>query len=69
MIKLVFIGEDFYWKSKTIMSSIYTEDGRRYDWGFVTIALKEGEEIHIRQANRVEKKHYEDLLHNLDLEA
>lgn len=67
MIKLIFIGEDFYWKSKTVMSSIYTEDGRRYDWGFVTTDLKDGQEIHIRQANAIEKKHYAKML--ADIEA
>ncbi len=62
MIKLVFIGKDFYWKSKTVMSSIYTESGDRYDWGFLQMALDEGHEVHIRQANKVEREHYDKLL-------
>lgn len=66
MIKLIYIGKDFYWKSKTVMSSIYTENGDRYDWGFLQMALDEGHEVSIRQANKVELKHYTEMLHDLE---
>lgn len=36
------------------MSSLYTEDGSRSDWGKVNVALRNGEEIHIRQATEKE---------------
>ncbi len=50
-IVLFFIGDDFYMKSGTFMSPIYEENTyKRWDWGFVEIALKEGKDITIRQA-------------------
>lgn len=58
MIKLIYIGDEFYWKSGTMMSSIYTEDGNRYDWGFVSRALARGEEVHIRPATDAELGFY-----------
>lgn len=61
-MNLIYIGEDFYWKSKTLMSSLYTEDGRRSDWGFVSIALKNGDQVNIRQATEGEIAKYEKLL-------
>lgn len=56
-MELVFIGNDFYNKSRTMMSSIYqVTDGRLYrsDWGKVQIALANGDEVHIRQATAQE---------------
>lgn len=56
-VDLIYIGNDFYADSGTIMSSIYeiTEDGwRRSDWGDVQIALSVGREIHIRPATDAE---------------
>jgi hypothetical protein len=57
-MKLIYIGEDFYWESGTAMSSIYTEDGQRSDWGFVTIALQGGEHVEIRPATSDEIAFY-----------
>ena len=56
VIELFYIGEDFYAKSKTMMSSIYTDEPepRRYDLGFVSVALRRGDEVHIRQATEGE---------------
>ena len=62
IVKLVFIGDRFYSESKTMMSSIYHEDGRRYDWGFVNINLRDGKTVKIRPATPLEMEHYEDLL-------
>ena len=45
-----------------MMSPIYTEDGKRYDWGFVQVALRNGDEISIRQATQSEKDKYEAQL-------
>jgi hypothetical protein len=56
MTNLVWIGDNFYMQSGSIMSSIYTaEGGQRYDWGFVQRDLREGKEVHIRPANTEEK--------------
>jgi hypothetical protein len=62
MLTLVYIGDHFYSESRSMMSPIYTEDGQRYDWGFVQVALKRGEEILIRQATQAEKDMYEAQL-------
>ena len=42
-----------------MMSSVYTEDGYRYDWGFMQRDL---EEVHIRQADPSERAYYEKAL-------
>lgn len=61
-MKLVYIGDHFYAESGSAMSSIYTEDGYRSDWGQVQMALRRGESIEIRQSTLNEKKHYEEQL-------
>lgn len=61
-MELIFIGDEFYRKSGTMMSSLYTTEGRRSDWGFVNIALKRGEAVNIRPATEDEIKHYEKVL-------
>jgi hypothetical protein len=63
--KLIYIG-DFYNRSKTMMSPIYTEDGRRYDWGFLERDLRDGKSVSIRQANAIEREHYERKLQELN---
>jgi hypothetical protein len=67
--KLVYIGDEYYSQSKTIMSPIYTEEGQRYDWGFVTIDLAKGKAVTIRQANAVERRYYEQRLAAIKAEA
>lgn len=43
-INLFYIGDEFYHKSGTMMSSIYrVEDKVRYDWGYVNVALQDGQ--------------------------
>jgi len=64
-MKLIYIGDHFYRESRTTMSPIYTEDGKRSDWGFVRIALSKGENVEIRQATVLERKFYETKLSRL----
>jgi len=60
--KLVYIGDGCYLPSGTRMSSIYHEDGRRCDYGFMQCMLKNGDEIHIRQATDDELLVYQQEL-------
>lgn len=53
-MELIYIGDKFYSGSGTAMSSIYDMNGRRQDWGFVQVALKNGESVHIRPATPAE---------------
>ena len=53
-ISLYYIGDNFYSQSGTSMSSIYKISGQRYDWGFIKGALRDGHEVHIRQATQAE---------------
>lgn len=56
-INLYYIGEKFYFKSATLMSSVYEVGTRqRYDWGMVKNMLMEGHEVHIRPANEYEMR-------------
>lgn len=61
-MNLIYVGDHFYWESGTVMSSIYTEDGSRSDWGGVQLALKNGETVHIRPATQNEIDRYEARL-------
>lgn len=63
--ELIYIGDHFYLASGSIMSPIYTENGHRYDWGFVQRDLSEGKSISIRQATPEEKAYYERKLQQL----
>lgn len=63
--ELIYIGDNFYFESGTSMSSIYTVDGRRFDWGFVRVALENGESVHIRPATTEERNNYEARLNQL----
>lgn len=62
MLKLIYIGDHFYRDSKTMMSSIYTEDRRRSDWGFVQVALRAGKNVEIRQATEIERAFFDEKL-------
>lgn len=54
-INLIFIGDEFYSKSGTTMSSLYQEDTwKRSDWGFVSLALQAGNNVNIRPATDAE---------------
>ena len=61
-MQLIYIGKHFYSESGTAMSSIYTEDGKRMDWGFVQRALADGETVNIRPATPAELDAYEAKL-------
>ena len=56
--ELVWIGDEFYFGSGTIMSTIYTVDGWRSNWGCVQSSLRAGKEVHIRPATNQEMEHY-----------
>jgi hypothetical protein len=68
-MNLIYIGDDYYSRSNTFMSSVYQvqKNGSltRSDWGFVQVALRKGEEIHIRQANDWEKNWADNLLRRI----
>ena len=55
MKNLFFIGDEFYSKSQSMMSSIY-EIGThvRWDWGKVNVELRNGGSITIRPATDAE---------------
>jgi hypothetical protein len=61
-IKCVFIGEEFYTKSKMRMSSIYTEKGSRIDLGIIQKYLENGDTVIIRPPTEAELGHYARLL-------
>jgi hypothetical protein len=53
----IFIGDEFYSESKTMMSPIYKieNDGyTRTDWGKVNVCLRNKESVHIRPATKKE---------------
>lgn len=51
-VQLIYIGDEFYLKSGTSMSSLYEEGTwQRYDWGFVSRDLRNGVTVNIRPAN------------------
>lgn len=65
MIEVVYIGDNFYRDSGTMMSPIYKKEGKKYmrfDWGFLQIALSKGENVKIRQATRKEMIHFKTML-------
>lgn len=49
-LKLIYVGDRIYHESGTVMSSLYTEDGDRSDWGKAQSWLRDGGTIAIRQA-------------------
>lgn len=57
-MNLIYIGEEFYERSKSKMSSIYTEEGTRSDWGYVELFLRNGGTVYIRPATKIEKNFY-----------
>ena len=61
-MELIYIGDIFYYKSSTMMSSIYTVEGIRSDWNQVSRALEQGESIHIRPAIESEIAFYKQKL-------
>jgi hypothetical protein len=59
--RLIYIGDEFYSKTRTMMSSLYTLDGDRCDWGFVQSALAAGRTVTIRPATAAELQSYKDM--------
>lgn len=49
VLKLVWVGEEYFKKSGTALGTLYTEDGFRSDWGKVNVHLRAGGTIEIRQ--------------------
>jgi len=64
-VELIYIGDKFYHESGTTMSPIYDIHGGRSDWGFVQIALQNGESVHIRPATNAERIPYENKLKSI----
>ena len=59
-VELIYIGDSFYHESGTIMSPIYCVAQRawqRWDWGKVSIALDEGQQVTIKPATEREIEH------------
>lgn len=67
-MKLIYIGDHFYSESGSLMSPIYGEDGSRSDWGKVQMALRQGDEVSIRQATQQERDFYEARLSRMKRE-
>ena len=62
-MKLIYIGRKYYHESSTHMSSIYHEGTwERSDWGFVQIALDQGDNVEIRPATEQEIKKADQML-------
>lgn len=69
MIKLFYIGDEFYWESGTVMSSLYNVDTKeRWDWGKVQLFIRsENNEVLIRPANEEEMKWAKNKLANIKI--
>ncbi len=65
-MELIYIGNRFYNESKSVMSCVYDINGNRSDWGFVEIALRRGESVHIRPATELECGLYEKRLAKIE---
>ena len=68
-MELIYIGDKFYNESSSVMSCLYTTDGARSDWCFVNVALRNGENVRIRQATTRELKKYQRKLDMLISES
>ena len=61
----IFIGNRFYEESGSIMSSLYTVEGKRTDWGFIEAALRNGKSVSIRPATINEIEQYTKKLNEI----
>ena len=55
---IIYIGEDFYFETGTMMSCIYekTSEGyERFDWGFMERAVRHGDTVVLRPATGEER--------------
>ena len=67
--EIIYIGEDFYWKSKTMMSSIYMllgDEVVRCDWGKVGLMLARGEKLFMRKATEKEMEGFKRMLKDFE---
>ena len=50
-MKIVYyLGDKYYDKSGSMLGVLYTEEGQRYDWGKLQIAVERGEDVLVRKA-------------------
>lgn len=62
-LNIFHIGEDFYYKSGTLMGAYYDAGSRtRLDLNAITKALKSGKTVNIRPANDREMKWAKEIL-------
>lgn len=54
MVRLIYIGRDFYNESSGSIGVLYTPEWIRSDWGRVDVILEGGEDVHIRPATAEE---------------
>jgi hypothetical protein len=64
-VALVYFGDNFYTESGSVLSSLYTEDGERFDYGFMKVALQNGYKITIRQSTEDERQKLRDILNQI----
>jgi len=50
MKTVYYFGDEYYWKSGTMMGALYTDRGERYDWGFLQRDVRNGEEVLVKPA-------------------
>lgn len=65
---LIFIGDEFYNKSFTMMSSVYKKYSKHYSrssWGEISIWLQNGDQIKIRPATASELKYFHKQLEDI----
>lgn len=63
MKTIIYVGERFHRESSGIMSSLYGEDGTRYDWGLIQRNVSMGgEDVLIRPATHAELAKYQRIL-------
>lgn len=50
-MKIVYYFDDYYYsRSGSMMGVLYTEDGERYDWGFLRMDVEAGIDVLVRKA-------------------
>jgi hypothetical protein len=65
-MKLIYIGDKYYYESNTKMSSLYHEGSwKRSDWGLVQSILSRGEDVYIRHATPAELKKADAMLEGI----
>lgn len=50
MKTVYYLGDKYYDKSGSMLGSLYTEDGQRYDWGKLQYDVSKGVEVLVRPA-------------------